>query len=166
MTDYPDHDLIENIAWNASQLPAGARGRVSILGYLWGSDVTPLLQTLRESPTDSMAHFFDLIILADLIFNHTQHAALLRTCRACLRPQHCETDKRPAPRILVFFSHHRPWLADRDLGFFALAENEGFVARKRGEWLMRPMFEVDRGDERVRATVHAYEMMWREEQRD
>lgn len=38
-------------------------------GYIWGRPVKPLLDALR---TSERASGFDLIILSDLIFNHSQ----------------------------------------------------------------------------------------------
>lgn len=49
-------------------------------GHLWGTPVEPLLAPLSEDGSVK----FDVIILADLIFNHSQHRQLLQTCRTAL----------------------------------------------------------------------------------
>ena len=68
LTDYPDKDLVDNLRYNAEQntISLGLRDRVEVLGYLWGASVEPLLHAAGSSDG------FDLIILSDLIFNHSQ----------------------------------------------------------------------------------------------
>jgi len=46
-----------------------------------------------------------MIILSDLIFNHSQHTAMLRSCQEALAP---------GGSVYVIFSSHRPWLAEKD----------------------------------------------------
>ena len=87
VTDYPDTDLIENLAHNvAGNVQVEERKRVDVQvrflktcshpvslikffdkGYIWGRPVHPLLEPLSLSSPK-----FDLIILSDLIFNHSQ----------------------------------------------------------------------------------------------
>lgn len=134
-TDYPDPDLIANLEHNVRR-HAGAHARVA--GYIWGSDVAPLMDG---------GGAFDLVLMSDLIFNHQAHPALLNTCDRVL--------KNGAP-ALVFFSHHRPHLAHRDMAFFALARERGYECTKVGEWVLQPMFPEDPGDAVVRATVHGW----------
>ena len=88
MTDYPDAALIDNIAHNVREnIPDSERKGVHVevrlsrwvvhdvtdsrrsQGYIWGHPVEPLLELL---PGDSEEKAFDLIILSDLIFNHSQ----------------------------------------------------------------------------------------------
>ncbi|WFD34465.1 nicotinamide N-methyltransferase [Malassezia cuniculi] len=134
-TDYPDPDLMDNLKINISK----HAGRVaSVQGYIWGSDPAALLAEGGQ---------YDAIFMSDLIFNHQAHGALLDTCDLCLK------DDAPA---LVFFSHHRPHLADRDMAFFALAEQRGYTCTHVGDWRLQPMFPEDPGDEVVRATVHGW----------
>ncbi|MDI1488576.1 MAG: Protein N-terminal and lysine N-methyltransferase efm7 [Ramalina farinacea] len=47
VTDYPDAELIDNIAWNIAENCAG-NGQITAQGYLWGADVGPLLDALRN----------------------------------------------------------------------------------------------------------------------
>jgi EEF1A N-terminal glycine/lysine methyltransferase len=81
--------LLDNLAYNVDQnvLPP-RRAAVHVLGYVWGSSVDPLLAAalLQDTATESNAdadadaaavagpdtNNFDLILLSDLIFNHSQ----------------------------------------------------------------------------------------------
>lgn len=113
-TDYPDPDLMQNLAHN---LATNASARAVAHGYVWGAD--PCL--LRaEAP-----HGYDTILMSDLIFNHQAHPALLATCDACLAP---------GGRVLVFFSHHRPHMAEKDVHFFTLARARGYHSYKIRDW--------------------------------
>ena len=87
LTDYPDKALLDNLAYNVDENVKPPRcATVRVLGYVWGSSVDPLLaapalledtETETETALDADAspdtsNFFDLIILSDLIFNHSQ----------------------------------------------------------------------------------------------
>jgi nicotinamide N-methyltransferase len=95
LTDYPDKALLDNLTYNVDQNVQPPRrdhhAAVHVLGYVWGSSVDPLLAALRrdtdidtdtatESDVDADAtdagpadtSNFDLILLSDLIFNHSQ----------------------------------------------------------------------------------------------
>jgi nicotinamide N-methyltransferase len=83
LTDYPDKALLDNLAYNVNQnVQPPRRAAVHVLGYVWGSSVDPLLaallqDTATESDADAAAagpdtSNFDLILLSDLIFNHSQ----------------------------------------------------------------------------------------------
>jgi len=101
-----------------------------------------------------MSSGFDLLILADLLFNHSEHAKLLSTIRLTLR-------REPAARALVFFTPYRPWLLDKDMAFFDLARQGGFVVEKVLEKVMEDvMFAEDRGDELLRRTVYGFVLRW------
>ncbi|KAG8740242.1 nicotinamide n-methyltransferase [Ceratobasidium sp. 414] len=89
ITDYPDAPLIDNITRNIDRnIREDMRRTIKVEGYVWGTDPRKLF-----GPTDSgsgedgarMKVGFDMIILSDLIFNHSQHAALLDTCEAAIR---------------------------------------------------------------------------------
>ncbi|KAF9115785.1 nicotinamide n-methyltransferase [Mortierella sp. AM989] len=184
ITDYPDNDLISNIQYNAEQVvPQLTRDGVVIAqGYLWGSNTRPLLAYLNPSMSTQTSvsvtetpsrQLYDTIILSDLLFNHSQHRSMLKTCKETLKPV--------TGRVFVFFTHHRPWLADADNKFFEIAaapvidppagdessDDErdlggfGFKVEKVLEEKMTPMFLEDPGSEEVRATVHGY-IMWLE----
>ncbi|KAF2269905.1 hypothetical protein CC78DRAFT_557775 [Lojkania enalia] len=129
VTDYPDVDLIENLRFNISHFEG-------------------LIQHL---PQDCA---FDVLILADLLFNHSEHAKLIKTVRMTLK-------KAATSRAYVFFTPYRPWLLQKDLAFFDLAREAGFTVTKTFEKVMdKVMFEEDPGDELLRRTVYGYELSW------
>ena len=139
-------NLNRNIA-NCDFLPKPTN--ISATGYLWGSSITPLLSNL-PNPDQR----FDTLILADLLFNHHCHEALLSTVLATLKwsSEAC---------ALVFFTPYRPWLLERDMQFFELCKEKGLRVEKIQERLMeKVMFEEDRGDERLRRTVLGFEVRW------
>src|SRR5712671_5258672 len=85
LTDYPDQALIDNLVYNVAQnVEPARRGAVCVLGYVWGHPLEPLLGVLDDrddrddvrqpgtSTSTSSFSFFDLILLSDLIFNHSQ----------------------------------------------------------------------------------------------
>lgn len=52
--------------WNADvNLPEDVRGKVDVEGYVWGGKVDTLLQ-------HSGGEGYDLLVLSDLVFNHSQ----------------------------------------------------------------------------------------------
>ncbi|KOS16584.1 nicotinamide n-methyltransferase nnt1 [Malassezia pachydermatis] len=138
-TDYPDPDLMGNVRYNLTHNQCEPTGVAE--GYIWGTDPASLL---AHAPNG-----FGLILMSDLIFNHQAHPALMNTVDQCLA-------STPNAQVLVFFSHHRPHLVDRDLAFFDVARERGYVCDKIQEWILQPMFPEDPGDEHVRATVHGY----------
>jgi EEF1A N-terminal glycine/lysine methyltransferase len=103
-------------------------------GCLWGSSPEKLTRHL-----DQPSSGFDLLILADLLFNHSEHSKLISSVQQTLK-------KSSEPRALVFFTPYRPWLLEKDLAFFDLARDAGFTVEKLFEHIMeRAMFENDRG---------------------
>ena len=153
VTDYPDADLVENLQQNidsCSILPENERNmNIAAEGYLWGADTQPLLKYLPEP-----ARGFDTLILADLLFNHHCHEALVSTILHTLA-------HKEVARALVFFTPYRPWLLEKDLAFFTLCGQKGLVVEKVLEEIMeKVMFEEDRGDEMLRRTVFGYEVRW------
>jgi EEF1A N-terminal glycine/lysine methyltransferase len=60
----------------------------------------------------------------------------------------------------VFYTHHRPWLKEKDLEFFSLAEQAGFTAEDLLVERVTPMFHDDRGDEAERGTVYGRSLKW------
>lgn len=189
LTDYTDQILLDNLSLNVSHnISPQSQSHVDVLGYIWGAPVDKLLSA--ASPEGDK---YDLIILSDLIFNHSQvrsafpayllsityvdllqHDALLRTCSLTIRHPSTTGGVDP-PCLLVFYSHHRPHLASRDLEFFAKAREAGWVCEKILEerfdvrYLVlsvgieldpscQPMFPDDPGEEEVRATVHGWKL--------
>ncbi|WVQ79798.1 hypothetical protein IAT38_001898 [Cryptococcus sp. DSM 104549] len=165
VTDYPDEGLLENLRYNV-EMNVEEEGREGIVvdGHLWGHDTRPLQAHLPEGK------HYDLLILSDLVFNHSQHDALIKTVESTLAPSVSTTTPTSPntsaplshPSILVFFTHHRPHLADADNAFFPrLAQSgAGWAYEKVVEEWAGAMFENDPGDEKVRGTVHGWRA-WR-----
>lgn len=150
VTDYPDTDLIENLQYNISHsIDQRYQSTIVAKGYLWGNDVGPLKAELTIPNRG-----FDVMILADILFNHSEHEKLVSTMRQTLGEEN-------GSRALVFFTPYRPWLLEKDLRFFELAKQGGFVVKKLFEHVMdKVMFPEDPGDETLRRTVFAYEVKW------
>jgi len=166
VTDFPDPDLIENIRYNIEHCQASstADDQVDIErvtraeGYLWGADPAPLLAHVGSSSsipsTTEGSNGFDILVLADLLFNHSEHAKLISTVQKTL-------SRTPSSKAFVFFTPYRPWLLGKDLAFFDLAREAGFEVEKvLEEMVEKVMFEEDRGDEKIRRTVLGYVMTW------
>lgn len=186
VTDYPDEELIANLSHNidlnAALLPSPTN--IVVKGYLWGAPITALTCHLTQATTTTEDPRFTLLILADLLFNHSEHRHLLRTVALSL-------ERSASARALVFFTPYRPWLLERDLNFLELASGDMFTVRNKEEALgartdeeersdaepdsgvgrftvtklletqmERVMFEEDRGDEALRRTVFGYELRW------
>ena len=79
------------------------------------------------------------MILADLLFNHSEHAKLVFSVTQTLK-------KSSDARALVFFTPYRPWLLEKDLAFFDLAKEAGFSVNQILEKVMdKVMFDEDPG---------------------
>jgi len=144
-TDYPDADLISNIKYNIESAKEMDQSKIFVEGYIWGNDYEPLLEKIRTK--DQPTKKFDLIILSDLVFNHTEHHKLLKTCQDNL-----EQDGK----CLVVFSPHRPWLLDADLQFFETCKEYGFKPEKIDLVQWKPMFEEDEETAEIRARVYSF----------
>ncbi|XP_014562283.1 hypothetical protein COCVIDRAFT_21880 [Bipolaris victoriae FI3] len=149
VTDYPDADLIDNLRYNIDHCELLSKPPSIVAeGYLWGAPIKDLTKHLDNDSG------FDVLILADLLFNHSEHEKLIKTVELTLK-------KSSTSRAFVFFSPYRPWLYEKDMAFFDLARNAGFTVKKMFEKVMdKVMFEEDPGDELLRRTVFAYEMIW------
>jgi nicotinamide N-methyltransferase len=187
VTDYPEPALIENLRLNveeAQKMMTQEHPKCDIIaqGYLWGADTGPLLEHLDHGGAVSSlpegGNKFDLLILGDLLFNHSEHTKLLLSIRRTLA-------RSADARAVVFFTPYRPWLLEKDLAFFELVQRvgsrqendlptnlelseqqlkeearmaeDGFGPLKVDkvlEHLMDDvMFKEDRGDEKLRRTV-------------
>jgi EEF1A N-terminal glycine/lysine methyltransferase len=158
VTDYPDPDLVKNIdefySSKTRREEKGVERKIVAEGYCWGADAAPLLAHL-PSFAESKTPGFEVLILADLLFNHSEHGKLVSTIEATLQ----KTEKAKA---LVFFTPYRPWLYEKDMAFFDLAREKGFVVEKVLEEKMeKVMFESDPGDEELRRTVFGYVVRWK-----
>jgi nicotinamide N-methyltransferase len=138
-TDYPDTQLIDNLEKNFNEnFKEPKRSNCKVEGYIWGSNCTKLKAHLK-APKER----FDLLLMSDLIFNHQAHGAMLDTMDSCLPPADSPSTGRTdategtnGPQALVFFTHHRPHLADKDMSFFQLAEQRGWMCKEVGTWKM------------------------------
>ncbi|KAL2259770.1 hypothetical protein VTK26DRAFT_6443 [Humicola hyalothermophila] len=141
---------------------------IAVDGYVWGADPTRLLGHLEgtcqgngeanEAGARAAAQEgFDVLILADLLFRHTEHGKMLKTVQQTLK-------KTRDSKAFVVFTSYRPWLQHKDLAFFDLARDKGFVVEKILEKKMdRPLFEDDPGDKEVLKTVTGWVLRWPEE---
>ena len=160
VTDYPDAELIENLTHNITTctlLPQPTTTAIAAEGYLWGTSPTKLLSHL---PSPSLKpendQKFTTLLLADVLFNHSCHSALVSTIL------HTLSRTAPDARALVFFTPYRPWLLEKDMAFFDLCREEGLeVERVVEEMMEKVMFEGDKGDEVLRRTVFGFEVRWR-----
>ncbi|SCU84085.1 LAMI_0C06150g1_1 [Lachancea mirantina] len=148
VTDYPDADLLGNIQYNMDhELYDQTRAKnVVVEGYIWGNDYAPLLSHLG----DDRSKKFDLVILSDLVFNHTEHEKLLQTTKDLLSAN---------GKALVVFSPHRPWLLSADLQFFETAREFGLEPHQIEMVNWKPMFEEDAETAEIRSRVYAYYLM-------
>lgn len=121
MTDFPDPDLVANMQKNIDECdetfePTGHIGKtIDAVGYVWGSDTRPLLARLAttepEAGTDlelkahGDAGRFNVVVMADLLFRHSEHGALVRTIKETM-----QVSRQSA--AYVFFTSYRPWKKD------------------------------------------------------
>lgn len=145
-TDYPDPELISNIEDNFEAIKPHVANSVEVKGFIWGNDVASLFGA-QEDTEITEKDKFDLVILSDLVFNHTEHEKLLKTCQ--------ETCKKNG-KCFVVFSPHRAHLVDADLKFFETCEHYGFRADPIDLIQMTPMFEEDETTASIRARVYSY----------
>ncbi|KMQ48974.1 nicotinamide N-methyltransferase [Trichophyton rubrum] len=158
VTDYPDHDLIDNMRINASVCEKFIKKQPSPLyvdGYKWG-DPTGCICRYLESPSGG----FDVLILADVIYNHPQHHSLIDSVKMTLK-------RSKTSVAFVVFTPYQPWLLEKITAFFPKAEQSGFTVKKIFQKVMdKLLFENDPGDEQLRRTVFGYELRWKEEELD
>lgn len=155
VTDFPDLELVQVMQKNVDGLEEavpGSEGRVRVKGFVWGADVGPLVGELEDG-----SRGFDVLVLADLLFRHTEHHNMIKTIREAL-------GRRRESVAYVVFTSYRPWLRHKDLAFFDAAREAGFVVEKLLEdRLEKPMFEGDPGDLEVQKTVTGWTVRWPEE---
>ncbi|KAM0331635.1 hypothetical protein ACHAQA_003314 [Verticillium albo-atrum] len=149
MSDYPDVDIVQTMQKNIDICDGAAE--VVAQGYVWGADPTPLLAELPAPEAK-----FDVVILADLLFRHSEHGSLVKTIEMTM-------SKKKGSVAYVFFTSYRPWLRHKDLVFFDVAKEKGFLVEQVIDRKMeKPLFEKDPGDEEVLKTVSGYELRWPE----
>ena len=113
-TDFPSPPVLANLARNIEENSAQLSGSLPsvVLGHRWGEDTAPVLAA-------NDGRRFDVALCAECLWKHDQHGILLSSLRELVSV---------GGLALVSFSHHVPGLEQRDLGFFALAEESGFRA--------------------------------------
>lgn len=190
VSDYPDGELVQNLRGNIERCMKGedlgdgdgigmGNGVVVVVaeGYVWGDDPKGLLRHLLPVPGSADVEIdgrggeaeagsrFDLLILADLLFNHSEHRKLVLSMQKTLK-------RTPEAKVLVFFTPHRPWLLERDMAFFDIAREMGFRVEQVLEKKMQEAMKVegdgkvsrsvhDEGDEAIRKVVFGYELTWK-----
>ncbi|RCI16828.1 hypothetical protein L249_2709 [Ophiocordyceps polyrhachis-furcata BCC 54312] len=149
VSDFPDPELVANMQKNIDACEDGVVDVVDAVGFVWGADSSPLMARLG-SPSAK----FDVVILADLLFRHSEHAALVKTIGETLRPaKDC--------CAYVFFTSYRPWKQHLDMAFFDVARAAGFEVEQVAERkLDRPLFDDDPGDVEVQKTVKGFVVRW------
>lgn len=160
MTDFPDADLIQNMQKNIDECdstcqPAGSICKtISAVGFIWGGVPERLLSAGMPASSSQEDGKFDVLVLADLMFRHAEHPALVKTIK--------ETMKKTADsKAFVFFTSYRPWLKDVDMGFFDVARDAGLeVEQVLEKMLDKPLFENDPGDLDVQKTVKGFIVRW------
>ena len=162
LTEYPEEILLNVVNQNILMNSNEKLSSIKASGLRWGDR--------QETSKIRLAYpnGFDLIILSDLIFNHSQHIPLLATASALLN------EENHAAIVLVAFSHHRPHKMKEDLEFFTLAARgrtqaeacpdspfpslffPPFFVTEMDGIMMQPMFEDDPGDPIIRSKIHVY----------
>lgn len=152
-TDFPDADLLSHLQYNVDHCDGLDPTKFKVKGFIWGQDERRLCydELSEEDLPEEIKEEdkFDLIILSDLVFNHTEHGKLLGNCRAALKR---------SGLALVVFSPHRPWLLDMDLEFFQECEKYEFKAEKIDQENWTPMFEEDDETVEIRSRVYCYHL--------
>lgn len=169
MTDFPDPDIVMNMQKNIDACdetvePKGHIAKtIDAVGFVWGADPVPLIARLSSSSSSSpdgsaspatTEERFDVLILADLLFRHSEHGALVKTIRETMKASRDSA-------AYVFFTSYRPWKKDLDMGFFDVARDAGFeVEQVLEKKLAKPLFDNDPGDLDVQKTVKGFVVRW------
>jgi len=147
-TDYPDPDLVNNIDSNIQRNQV--QNNCKALGFIWGNDIHDILSIISRPPIERKT--FDTLILSDVIFNHTEHYKLLKTCKQLVTPK--------TGKILVTFSPHRPKLLDADLSFFEKAQEQPYNFHVDFVEMVHysPLFKDDKDEStiEIRSRVYMY----------
>jgi nicotinamide N-methyltransferase len=143
VTDYPDVELVENLRLNATACDT-LRHRSSTLhveGYMWGSSPDKLFELLPPQTRG-----FDVLILADVIYNRPEHQNLVSTMQQTLK-------KSVDSVALVIFTPYQPWLLEKVRAFFPLAEAGGFTVTPIFEKIMDEVLFKDDPGVRVETAI-------------
>lgn len=148
ITDYgteTEKDLLFAININIASIKNYIPSTSKVEGqtYIWGYKCDSFFNVTNGNK-------FDVIIMADLIFNRSEHRKLLTTVKLTLCPN--------TGVCWCAFSHHDPGKRDKDLAFFTIAEEEfGFVVEKINEEKRKsyPFVEHDGLDDQ-RGVIYIY----------
>lgn len=144
-TDYPEPGLLNSIQYNVEHnlIPEGI---METRGFIWGNDKASIYG-VEQKLVINEEEKFDLIILLDLVFNHTEHLKLLQDCRDLCKKN---------GKVFVVFSPHRPKLLEKDLEFFETAKQYDFKPEKIDLVNWKPMFEEDDETIEIRSRVYSF----------
>ena len=130
--------------------------------YIWGHDMQPLIESSVSAPSDECedqgpkcqiekGRLFDIIVIADCLFNRSEHKKLLKTCQDALARD---------GTAWISFSHHDPEKAELDMNFFKLAVEEpfNFKVTKIKELQMVDLFVCNDGMDEARGVVYLYHL--------
>ena len=132
-TDYPDENLVDNIRFNISPFKNG-----KVTGFKFGADPAPLMALNNGEK-------FDIMILSDVIFNHTVHKELMKSVVDLLKDD---------GYALVLFTHHRTHLVKEDLAFIDIAEKKFPLSWEEVDTVKHPPMFKDEGHMELRTTAH------------
>ncbi|KAK1636988.1 nicotinamide N-methyltransferase [Colletotrichum phormii] len=159
VSDFPDVDIVMTMQKNVDET-GDLEGVVVPKGYVWGADVKPLLAEIASSSSSAEKgeeKKFDVLVLADLLFRHSEHGKLADTIWEALA-------RKEGSVAYVFFTSYRPWLRHKDLAFFDVVRERGFLVEQVFEKKMeKPLFDGDPGDLEIQKTVSGYEVRWPKE---
>lgn len=154
-TDYPDPDLLSNIKYNVEHLEySPAQEIIDVEGFIWGNPVEDISRKLGGNGKA------DFLIMSDLVFNHSEHHKLLKSCKELIQPLE-EGKPRSGGRCLVVWSPHRPVpkMVENDFKFFSDAEELFNFDVEHVEMVHwdHPMFPDDpKETEEIRKRVYCY----------
>jgi nicotinamide N-methyltransferase len=149
---HTNHQLLYTVDILRGRYPSGTQ--VEAMPFIWGQDVQPLLSSTIEcahSTSSAGGKKFDVLILADLLFNRSEHAKLLKTCKECM------ADDGTA---WITYSHHDPEKAALDRNFFKLAIEEpyNFKVTKVQQQQLVDLFVCNDGMDKARGVVYLYHL--------
>ena len=139
--------------------------------YIWGKGVDPLLVPSLVTASSAGAgagagagddaanngsnKLFDVVIMADCIFNRSEHKQL------CWTLVHTLDKSNPRAVCICSFSHHDPQYTEGDLNFLELAREAGLQCTLVGEEQRQsyPFVEHDGMDEK-RGWVYVWAIKW------
>ncbi|KAK3264029.1 hypothetical protein CYMTET_27206, partial [Cymbomonas tetramitiformis] len=102
-TDFPDEDMLANVAHNLQSNVPEQSAQTRVEGYKWGDPVDNVLgHALQHGGR------FDVILMADTLYE-LEHTRLLSACRQCLSAD---------GMVLITFQHHNPTMRSKVMEFF------------------------------------------------